>query len=113
MRGRLPRYYYQQNEREGTVIEVKRDSRPFTGYEIVTMKLVERTPRADRQWLRWSLYRVEELCRNTAAVPGSFLPMSMEAPRQVLRVLSRSQSRPAILRFVLLLRPETRSSLRN
>lgn len=46
MRGRLPRYYHQKNEREGTVIEVKRDSRPFTGYEIVTMKLVERTPQA-------------------------------------------------------------------
>jgi len=46
MRGHLPRYYHQQNEREGTVIEVKRDSRPFTSYEIATMKLVERTPRA-------------------------------------------------------------------
>jgi len=39
MRGRLPRYYHQRNEREGTVIEVKRDSRPFMGYGIVTMKL--------------------------------------------------------------------------
>lgn len=47
MSGRLPRYYHQRNEREGTVIEVKRDSRPFMGYGIVTMKLlVERTPRA-------------------------------------------------------------------
>lgn len=34
-----PRYYHQRNEREGTVIEVKRDSRPFMGYGIVTMKL--------------------------------------------------------------------------
>lgn len=39
MRGRLPWYYHQRNEREGTVIKVKRDSRPFMGYGIVTMKL--------------------------------------------------------------------------
>lgn len=39
MRGRLPQYYHQRNEREGTVIKVKRDSRPFMGYGIVTMKL--------------------------------------------------------------------------
>lgn len=70
MRGRLPRYYHQRNEREGTVIEVKRDSRPFMGYGIVTMKLALAWTDAsgDRQWLRWSLHRVEELCRNIVAV---------------------------------------------
>lgn len=59
-----------RDEREDTVIEVKRDSWPFMGYGIVTMKLALHWTDAsgDRQWLRWSLYRVEELCRNTAAV---------------------------------------------
>lgn len=70
MPGRPPRYYHQRNEREGTVIEVKRDSRPFMGYGIVTMKLALGWTDAsgDRQWLRWSLHRVEELCRNIVAV---------------------------------------------
>lgn len=69
MRGRLPRYYHQRNERKGTVIKVKRDSRPFMGSGIVTMKLALGWTNAsgDRQWLRWSLHRVEELCRNIVA----------------------------------------------
>jgi len=70
MRCRLPRYYHWWDEREGTVIEVKRDSRPFMGYGIVTMKLALGWTDAsgDKQWIRWSLYRVEELCGNTVVV---------------------------------------------
>lgn len=98
MRGRLPRYYHQRNEREGTVIEVKRDSRPFMGYGIVTMKLALGWTDAsgDRQWLRWSLHRVEELCRNIVAVLVVFCRCRWRyRVKFSLRASSRSQSRLA------------------